>query len=49
MDYYVAEGTLEATGGDEENPEPVEGVEARGVGVNKYVYWVCNTPLGSWE
>lgn len=49
-DYYVAEGVLESGGGEggEEGAEPVEGMEARGSGVNKYVYWVCNGPLGQW-
>lgn len=45
-DYYVAEGTLDAgEGGDEGSGEAVE---ARGTGVNKFVYWVCNTPLDAW-
>jgi radial spoke head protein 4A len=45
-DYYIAEGTLEAgEGGDESLPE---GFEERGTGVNKFVYWACNSPLEDW-
>ena len=45
-DYFIAEGTLDggeegAEGGDPDN-------EARGTGVNKYVYWATNKPLGEW-
>ena len=47
-DYYIAEGTLEAAGGEEGAEEPVEGMEPRGTGVNKFVYWACNGPLGEW-
>jgi len=47
-DYYIAEGVLEAAGEAAEGEEPVEGMEARGTGVNKYVYWACNSPLGEW-
>lgn len=46
-DYYVAEGVVEG-GGEEEGAEPVEGMEPRGTGVNKYAYWACNGPLGAW-
>ena len=47
-DYYVAEGVLDAGEGDaEENPS--EPVEPRGTGVNKYAYWVTNSPLGEWS
>lgn len=45
-DYFIAEGSLEAGGEGEE--EPVEGMENRGSGVNKYVYWACNGSLGEW-
>ena len=46
-DYYVAEGTLEAgEGGEEEGATEV--AEPRGQGVNKFVYWVCNSPLQEW-
>ena len=44
-DYFIAEGT---GGAAEEGEEPVEGVEARGTGVNKFTYWVCNGPMGAW-
>lgn len=44
-DYYIAEGTLDAgEGGDGQ----AEGMEERGTGVNKNVYWVCNSPLEDW-
>jgi len=45
-DYYIAEGTLE--GGAAEDGEQVEGFEARGTGVNKFVYWATNSPMDSW-
>jgi hypothetical protein len=49
-DYYVVEGTLagveDAEGG--EGGAPVEGLEARGSGVNKFVYWVTNSPIDAW-
>jgi hypothetical protein len=46
-DYYIAEGVVEG-GGDanEDGAEPAEGMESRGTGVNRYVYWACNGPLG---
>lgn len=48
-DYYIAEGTLEgddAQDGDEEKPADFE---ARGTGVNKFVYWVIdNVVSGKW-
>ncbi len=44
-DYYIAEGTSDANQGDEEKPAEFE---ARGSGVNKFVYWTCNSPLESW-
>lgn len=51
-DYYVLEGTI-GTGGGEEGAEeggaPTDGgMEARGTGVNKYTYWVTNSPLDAW-
>lgn len=46
-DYYVAEGTLEG-GGEEGGEEGGEQSEPRGSGVNQFVYWVCNSPLGEW-
>jgi len=55
-DYYVAEGKLD--GGGEEGGEggggggPTdEDAEARGAGVNVFVYWVTNTAMceaGAW-
>jgi hypothetical protein len=44
-DYYIAEGVLEGGEGAEDGAEPSEGMEPRGSGVNKYVYWACNGPL----
>lgn len=47
-DYYVVEGTL--AGGEEEGGAGgEEGMEARGTGVNKYVYWVTNSPIDAWK
>lgn len=44
-DYFIAEGTLDAgEEGGEADPES----EPRGTGVNKYVYWATNKPLGEW-
>ena len=48
-DYYVVEGILAAGEGDEgaggeEGGAAVEGMEARGTGINKFVYWVNNDP-----
>lgn len=46
-DYYIVEGTLE--GEDEDGGEKPADFEARGSGVNKYVYWVTDNVLkGSW-
>lgn len=42
-DYFIAEGTLEA--GEAEVPE---GVEARGTGLNKFVYWATNSACSEW-
>jgi len=44
-DYYIAEGTTEAGQTEEEKPA---GFEARGTGVNKFVYWATNSPLDQW-
>jgi len=44
-DYYIAEGVLGAPEGQEEQEEAIE---ERGTGVNKFVYWACNSPLGEW-
>lgn len=44
-DYYIAEGTYE--GGQDEEEKPAD-FEARGTGINKYVYWATNSPLDPW-
>lgn len=44
-DYYIAEGQSEAGVTEEEKPP---GFEARGTGVNKFVYWATNSPLEAW-
>ena len=48
-DYYVAEGTVEAgeEGGEGGDSKPAD-QEARGTGVNKYVYWVTDSVLEKW-
>ena len=46
-DYYVAEGVADSVpfnGGREDTPADME---ARGTGVNEYVYWVCNCPASN--
>ena len=50
MDYYVSEGTVEAAGGDDEEggAQLGEPMDARGTGVNKYAYYVCNSPNEAW-
>lgn len=43
-DYFIVEGAVEPG-------EPVDGgepMETRGTGVNKFVYWVSNSPNGEW-
>jgi len=40
-DYYIAEGTSEGN----QLEEAPENFEARGSGVNKFVYWASNSPL----
>ena len=47
-DYFVAEGTQEAGEPAEGEEASTEAVEPRGQGVNKFVYWVCNSPLEAW-
>ena len=49
-DYYVAEGVVEAAGGEEEEGAGGAGEpsEPRGQGVNKYAYYVCNSPNEEW-
>ena len=51
MDYYVAEGVVEAAGGDDEEGGAVatEPMDARGTGVNRYAYFVCNSPNDQWS
>lgn len=47
-DYYIAEGVLEGGEegeGDEEKPADFE---ARGSGVNQFVYWVTHDALSEW-
>lgn len=48
-DYYVVEGSLAGGEEGEGGGEGVEGMEARGSGVNKYVYWVTNSPIDEWK
>ena len=48
-DYYIVEGVIGASEGEEgaaaeEGGAPIEGMEARGTGINKFVYWVSNNP-----
>lgn len=47
-DYFIAEGTQEAGEAGEGEEGSTEVTEPRGQGVNKFVYWVCNSPLGEW-
>lgn len=49
-DYYILEGTLdkvEEVEGDE-GAAQTEVAEARGVGINKFVYWATNGPCLAW-
>jgi hypothetical protein len=48
-DYYVAEGSLEGGGeeGGEGEGKPSD-MEARGSGVNNFVYWVTDSVLEKW-
>jgi hypothetical protein len=46
-DYYIAEGFTEG-GQAVEGDEKPAGFEARGTGVNKWVYWASNSPLEGW-
>lgn len=48
-DYYIAEGTFEGLPAGEEEVEKPADFEARGSGVNKFVYWACNSPLEDWK
>ena len=45
-DYYIAEGKLDGEIPDESEVKEVS--DPRGTGVNKYAYWVCNSPLEDW-
>lgn len=50
-DYYVVEAVQEGDDGDgdgdgEEKPADIE---ARGTGVNKYVYYVAHSSVDSWK
>ena len=50
-DYYIAEGTLDAVGGEEGEEgggAVAEGTEPRGKGVNRFAYWACNGPCEPW-
>ena len=47
-DYYIVEATLDAGDPEEDTAQPTEAIEPRGQGVNKFVYYVCNSPLGEW-
>ena len=47
-DYYVAEGFVAASGGDDEEGEKPKGFEDRGSGINQYVYWVTDNSLKDW-
>lgn len=44
-DYYIAEGLVE---GEEEGEERPADFEARGSGVNQFVYWVTDGTLSDW-
>lgn len=44
-DYFIAEGSLDE---GEEGGADAGDNESRGSGVNKFVYWVTNSPLGQW-
>lgn len=48
MDYFIAEGVLEAGEAAEGGEEGAEPMEARGSGVNKNVYWATNSPIDEW-
>jgi radial spoke head protein 4/6 len=48
-DYYIAEGFVPAAGTDEDADNKPKGFEDRGSGINQFVYWVTNSPLGEWS
>jgi hypothetical protein len=44
-DYFLAEGVLEKAEGEEGTEASVDIAEPRGgPGINKMVYWACNSP-----
>ena len=49
-DYYIAESILEGGGGEGEGEEekPAD-MEARGSGVNQFVYWVTHDGFSDWK
>lgn len=47
-DYYVAEGVVEAAEAEDGGEAAGEPAEARGTGVNKYAYFVTNSPNQDW-
>ena len=47
-DYYIAEGNVEGGGEEGGEGEKPADMEARGAGVNKYVYWATSSPLDDW-
>jgi radial spoke head protein 4A len=55
-DYYIAEATVEGgedAGGDDDDNENAEAKdpdqEEKGTGVNKYTYFVTNSPFAPWK
>lgn len=46
-DYFIVEGTLDG-GEPAEGEEAPAGFEPRGSGVNKFVYFVSNSPIDEW-
>ena len=46
-DYYIAETQAEAAGGEAPEGAPAD-FEVRGTGVNSFVYYVANSPMGPW-
>lgn len=48
-DYYVAEGIKEGEDEGEGEAEKPADFEARGTGVNQFVYWVAHDALSEWK
>lgn len=57
-DYYVVEATADGPAddgeekeneGEEEDGKEKENMEEKGTGVNKYSYYVTNSPFGVWK